>query len=193
MFNREGVTSVSTNHIADEMDISPGNLYYHFRNKGEIVQELFDRFRHRMDEILLASHGRAMDLEDTWFYFHLVFEAVHEYRFLYRNLVDLTQNDRSLRIHLNHLLRQQVEGARALLDGLAQAGILAADDVDREATAVNIVVLTTYWLNFSMIRDREFDGPMDLGQAVYQIFALVAPLLREPQRSQLRLLAERYL
>ncbi len=193
MFNSEGVTRVSTNHIADEMDISPGNLYYHFRNKDEIVHELFERFRHRMEELLLAGRNRTMDLEDTWFYLHLIFEAISEYRFLYRNLVDLTQKDRSLRIHFNHLLRQQTESAKAVLDGLARAGLLVADDTDCEATARNIVVLMTYWLNFSMIREREFEGELDLGEAVYQVLSLVVPLLREPERSQLRVLAQGYL
>jgi AcrR family transcriptional regulator len=193
MFNAEGVSRVSTNHIADEMDISPGNLYYHFRNKDDLIHELFDRFRKRMEELLMAPADRTMDLEDTWFYLHLLFETIWEYRFLYRNLVDLTQNDRSLRIHFNHLIRQKIQGARSVLDGLTQAGLLEADEAEREATALNIVVLTTYWLNFSMIRDREYDGAKDLGEAVHQVLTLVAPLMREPERSQMRLLAASYL
>ncbi|MEM9301551.1 MAG: TetR/AcrR family transcriptional regulator [Pseudomonadota bacterium] len=193
MFNAEGVSRVSTNHIADEMDISPGNLYYHFRNKDEIIHELFERFRRRMEELLLAPADRLMDMEDTWFYLHLLFETIWEYRFLYRNLVDLTQTDRSLRIHFNHLIRQKTEGARAVLDGLHNSGVLEADDADREAAAINIVVLTTYWLNFSMIRDRDYGDDTDLGQAVYQVLTLVAPMLREPERSRMRLLASRYL
>lgn len=192
MFNHEGVGHVSTNHIADEMDISPGNLYYHFSGKDEIITELFGRFRHRMEELLLAPEDRLMTMEDTWLYLHLIFETIWEYRFLYRNLVDLTQSNRSLRIHFNHIIRQKVESAQAVLQGLQRNGVLEADAEELEAAAVNIALLATYWINFSMIRTSDFDTEIELASAVYQVLTLVAPLMREPERSQLRMLARQY-
>lgn len=45
MFNEQGVGPVSTNHIASAVGISPGNLYYHFRNKEDIVWALLEAMR----------------------------------------------------------------------------------------------------------------------------------------------------
>jgi AcrR family transcriptional regulator len=41
LFNRDGVVPVTTNHIAKELGISPGNLYFHFANKEEIIRQIF--------------------------------------------------------------------------------------------------------------------------------------------------------
>ena len=44
LFNQQGERSVSTNHIAAHMEMSPGNLYYHFPNKQAIIAELFTEY-----------------------------------------------------------------------------------------------------------------------------------------------------
>src|SRR5690606_24482307 len=72
LFNAQGEPHVSTNHIAAHLGISPGNLYYHFRNKDDIIDQLFARCEARLDTALAVPVDRPPHLEDLWLQLHLV-------------------------------------------------------------------------------------------------------------------------
>jgi AcrR family transcriptional regulator len=153
LFNTRGEPNVTTNHIADELEISPGNLYYHYRNKEDIVEHLFAQFEARMDQSLLLPEGRLPNLEDIWLQLHLVFECMWEFRFLYRDLVDILSRSRKLKLHFGRILRRAAQSATAVLQGLVEAEIMRASAVEIRATAENILLLTTFWLNYNAVRN----------------------------------------
>jgi len=152
MFNARGEPNVTTNHIADELEISPGNLYYHFRNKENIVENIFARYEARMDQALLLPDGRLPNLEDVWLQLHLVFECMWEYRFLYRDLIDILSRNRKLKIHFARILNRAAASVTDVLGGLAKAGVIRATSDEIRATGENVLLVTTFWLNFNAVR-----------------------------------------
>ena len=74
LFNDEGEGNVTTVDIANELDISPGNLYYHFHGKEQIILELYAGFELEMVDILEAPLEQSLDAQDAWFYLYIVFE-----------------------------------------------------------------------------------------------------------------------
>lgn len=107
LFNEFGEPNVTTTVIADEMNISPGNLYYHFHSKDEIVNDLFSDFEREIDRLLSVPSRRNTDVEDVWLYLHLLFESIWRYRFLYRDLVDLLTRNRLLEVHVGRILERR--------------------------------------------------------------------------------------
>ena len=68
LFNHHGEANVSSVDIANELDISPGNLYYHFKGKEVIITELFKMYQLQMDKILLAPQTDTLTIEDFFYY-----------------------------------------------------------------------------------------------------------------------------
>lgn len=193
MFNAQGEPNVTTNHIADELEISPGNLYYHFRNKDDIVEQLFAVYEARMDQALVVPPDRLPNLEDVWLQLHLVFECMWQYRFLYRDLVDILSRNRKLKQHFSRLLNRSATSATEVLKGLAEAGILRATADEIRASAENVLLVTTFWLNFNAVRGSKPEvSQEDLGQGIYQVMLLLAPFLRDAERLHLNTLAQAY-
>jgi len=191
MFNAQGEPNVTTNHIADELEISPGNLYYHFRNKDDIIEQLFQRYEERMDDALASPGGRLPELEDIWLQLHLVFECIWDYRFLYRDLVEILSRNRRLRLRFARILKRADDRAHAVMRGLSQAGIMRASADELDAAATNVLVLSTFWLNYSAARgDR--DEQVAIRQGIVQVMMLLAPFLRDAERVHLNTLIRAY-
>ena len=85
LFNDQGEPNVSTLEIANELDISPGNLYYHFHGKEPLVLELFERFQAEMAPLLDPPADARLDVEDYWLFLHLIVERLSQYRFLFQH------------------------------------------------------------------------------------------------------------
>ena len=59
VFRRRGVAAAGMREIADEADLSPGNLYYYFRGKDELLYFCQDRTLQQMQTALEAARASA--------------------------------------------------------------------------------------------------------------------------------------
>lgn len=193
LFNEYGEPNVSTNHIADEADISPGNLYYHFRSKDDIALELFKLFLVRMQPLLEFADDGMPDAEELWLRLHLLFETMGQFRFLYRNLADLHARIPKLRTAFRGLLERQRGSLARLLEGLQKAGIMQLEDSERAVLVDNMLLVMTFWIPYAQIQDDPglVDGSV-LSSAVAHTLNLVQPYLRDPEAELVASLARRY-
>ncbi len=191
LFNEQGETNISTNHIADELEISPGNLYYHYRNKDDIIEQLFLRFEERMDQALVAPEGRDVTLEDVWLQLHLVFECIWNYRFIYRDIINILSRNRNLRLRFARILKRGSSNAQGIMRGLNETGAMRASAAEIEGLATNILVLATFWLNYANVRGEK-DEQRAIQQGIVQVMMLVSPFLRDTERLHLHTLSKAY-
>jgi AcrR family transcriptional regulator len=198
LFNRFGEPHITTADIADEMNISPGNLYYHFRNKDEIIGDLYAQFEAKVAPLFIAPTARAVDVEDLWLLLHLLFERMWEFRFLFRDLDELTSRNRKIALRFAELVRRGEGTVLQLFRGMVESGVMHADPRELAACARNVVIVATYWMSFERISrpppaGSGSDAAEHLERAAYQVLALIAPFLVGDARALIEKLGERYL
>jgi AcrR family transcriptional regulator len=148
LFNERGTAVVSTNHIAAAASISPGNLYYHFRNKEEVIRALFERLFEAQDRLLDAVHHGLPTFGDLRRLVRLNFDLLWQYRFAYRELAALLRRDEVLRERWLEIRRRGYADFRELITAFAEAGVVAvpADAKAVERLADLCWLIGEFWL-----------------------------------------------
>jgi AcrR family transcriptional regulator len=196
LFNRFGEPNVSTTVISAELKISPGNLYYHYPAKDELINGLFQRYEKALAEILLAADN-VRNVEDAWLFIHMLFETMWAYRFLYRDLNDLLSKNRKVETQFQQILKAKARAVQSVLGGLARGAAVKIDAREAEPVATAMVVVLTYWLSFEYVRDPrralepETAGPA-LARGAYHVLGLLMPYIEPAAREHLHKLVSPY-
>jgi AcrR family transcriptional regulator len=196
LFNRFGEPNVSTTVISAELKISPGNLYYHYPAKDELINSLFARYEKALAEVLMAADN-VRNVEDAWLFFHVLFETLWAYRFLYRDLNDLLSKNRKLETQFQQILKAKGRAVQSVLGGLARGSAIKIEAREAEPVSTAMVVVLTYWLSFEYVRDPrkalepETSGPA-LARGAYHVLSLLMPYIEPAARNHLHALVAPY-
>jgi len=188
LFNEEGEANTTTVDIANEMDISPGNLYYHFKGKDQIIAELFEQYEHAISQTLSApiakplSSGRG-STEDNWYYLYVVMEEMYQYRFLYHNLDNILQRYAPIKRHFKRLMRLKRAALYAICQALLQQEVIAAKNQQLLGLADNMTLNMTFWLSYDALVNDQRSPEITIHQGVLQLLTMVAPYLGDDELS----------
>ena len=196
LFNRFGEPNVAATMVAADIGISPGNLYYHYPGKEDIVNHLFGKYQHDVQGLLTAAKD-VKDLEDAWFFLHSLFELVWRYRFLYRDLNDLLGKYRQLEQALKQVLSDKHDAFLILLTCLSDKGWLTQNSTERESSATQMLVMLTWWLRYEYVRDprhalEDANAQGGVSRGAQQVLGLLLPYLQAQPKAQLLALLQMY-
>ena len=146
---------------------------------------------------MLRAADDVSNVEDAWLFFHMLFELIWQYRFLYRDLNDLLSNNRRLETHFQGVLRDKSRAVHAVLGGLTRGQAVTIERRDAEAVATAMVVVLTYWLSFEYVRDPRNALEPQAAQAAllrgaFHVLSLLLPYLDAGEREHLHGLVGRY-
>ncbi|EZQ10377.1 MULTISPECIES: TetR/AcrR family transcriptional regulator [unclassified Acinetobacter] len=194
LFNERGERSVTTNHIAAELGISPGNLYYHFRNKQEIIKELMEQYQHATLELLALPEDRDVNANDKIRYFQVLSSQLWAYRFLHRDVYHLTENNDDFRKIYPRFAGKVMQQGQKIYRAFVNAGLMQMTESEIEALIINLWIVLTNWTNFlymsGHLKDSNHLDEKWVWQALRQMVFLEGPYLRGESRQTYERLLE---
>lgn len=191
LFNEHGERNITTNHIAAHIDISPGNLYYHFRNKQEIVREIFALYSNELLERFAPISVQQESLVMLKRYLNSIFTLMWKYRFFYANLPEILQRDEGL--HQDYIVVQEKLQANlvSIMADFVSLGLLNVSPSDMKAQVRTLHLIATSWLSYQSAMSTKTQITEDvIHRGMLQMISVVKPQATETGLEQLQLLEE---
>ena len=187
LFNEQGERNVTASDIALELDMSPGNLYYHFKGKDAILGALFHDCYRELAGILATPILESSFLEDEeplercWLFLTVLLEAMYEARFLYFNQSDLMQRYPDVDRGMRRLMSLKRQAAGQLATVLLAPVDIAAHPQRLHHVSDSMALTLMYWLNFEQLSATTALQQQTVHGAVLQVLSHCAPYLGDAQ------------
>lgn len=148
LFNENGYDTVTTARISEEVGISEGNLWYHFRTKKDLVKTHQHALIRRIDS-RLAIKSTPETVLDAYAHFNrLMFEEVWEYQFLYRDQAEFGRTDSELENKVARVYDQTTAILQKMYRHMIEAKHLTIPDDEIAPLADNVWMVIRYWPSF---------------------------------------------
>ena len=175
LFNTEGEQNVTTVDISNEMDISPGNLYYHFRGKESIIDELYRRFDSELSSLLHQSIEDLDSLEQHWLFLYVIFEEIYQFRFFYLNASEMLLRYPDIERRFRRLIQLKIRTIEAFFARLIDIESIEQQQLDIGLLAENITLNFLYWFPYQQLLNPNMGESERMHKAVYNILNLIVP------------------
>ena len=193
LFNEHGERAITTNHIAAELGISPGNLYYHFKNKEEILRHIFALYRdHLVTNFQTLSEDQDV-LEQLVSYLDSIFELMWQYHFFYDNLADILSRDEILKSDYVAFQDNLLGQAQEVITGLKHSNVIDIDDIDILDLAHMVKLTVSFWTPY--VETQRAKGKLilaDIYTGILKVLFLFKPYSQGDGRSKIEALQNKY-
>lgn len=193
LFNEHGERQISTNHIAAHLGISPGNLYYHFRNKNDIIHNIFALYRKQLENSfvpVIAGQDPIVLLRQS---LDNIFELMWRFNFFYSNLPDILSRDQELQEAYLEVQSRLLERLTGSVSELKDSGIvnIDAEDIPEFIHALKLTV--TFWISYlkTLQPNKKIEKPM-VYRGVLTVLLMFKPYLNDSDKEGIKALQQHY-
>ncbi|PCE66036.1 TetR/AcrR family transcriptional regulator [Sediminicola luteus] len=177
LYNERGFTNVKVRDIAEYLQISPGNITYHFPNNRELMNTIYDHMIASIKAVsvsdqILISQGKGMEAPR-----HFLVQ-VSKYRFFYKDIVTIIQMYPQIALKHQKMVNRQIEIIESLLFISVGKGYFRQEEIEGMYKTLAEAITNTlhFWLTRQATKGKEDD---DLEGALDHISKLIYPYYTE--------------
>lgn len=192
MFNEHGEANTTTNDIADETGISPGNLHYHFRKKSDLIDALIAEFQADVREVLQAPSSDDAAIDEFWGFVQLLIEILAAYRFLIRDTETMVERYPQVAKAIKGFAKALLAAIELHIDNLRGADIIDIDEQRAHELSRSIAIVSLFSQRFDAILGDE----MSIEAAAFRLHSaaitMLLPYARQDATEPLQVLLAHY-
>ncbi len=185
LFNEHGSQAISTKRIAKEMGISPGNLYYHFKNKDEIIRAILINSEDYDNNL---KNERLSPLWEFLKSMNGILLSWQEYPFFKRELYTLLKNDPELKKWYNNIRGESLKKFEIFAREFIKTGSL---HISISSLFTTIWLIAEHWINYLEIQDEPL-SKKKLSAGIDLMIQVLRPYLNKKALNEVNGLAKSF-
>ncbi len=149
LFNEKGSEQISTRHIAEAMEKSVGNVYYHFEDKNAIIVKLYEQLVAKLNGGFEQMQSAEVNLGMMMQAVKFTFTTLYEYRFLMINFVHIMRSIPALKKNYQALTLLRKMQFQHTLDHLIAQGMVKKEvlKIPFEYLQLQSTILGDFWIS----------------------------------------------
>lgn len=162
LFNSEGLSKVTLRTIANKMNISQGNLNYHYKKRDDIIETLYFRLVEKIGEKMGGNEQKTIDLASLFLLSVTIMEFFYEYRFFLLDFVQIMRENKIIRAHYLQLSAMREAQFLALFNALVAAEVLRKEVLPNEYLFLykRFQILGDFWISSAEVTNKALNKKM---------------------------------
>ena len=178
LFNETNTQSSTTNHIAKEMAISPGNLHYHYKNREEIVLYLYKQMREKMT---LSIEELPKTIQELNEHQKVLMKVQWEYRFFFKEILFLFSRDKELeRIYIEDNIAHRSRIKISLGMFMSSGELNIKDEETLDYLVDSVLMSWQFYISYLQTLGKGLDSECSKG-AIKYVNDAMKPYVREEE------------
>lgn len=157
LFNTNGLAQTTLRGIAKEMNISQGNLNYHFKKREDIIEMLYQQLVNNINQTIDNIDPQDLSIKTIHQISSVTLFNFYDYRFFFLDFVHIMREQIKIRTHYNQLVLLRKTQSIAIFQQLVFNGYMRPEQLKNEFENLytRIQILSDFWMSATSIHKKE--------------------------------------